>query len=147
MNGFIQIITGTIGVMGFAILFNIRGKRLAAATIGGFFSWSLFLLLNYFIASEPVCYFIVALLISLYSEIMARILKSPTTSFIITALVPLVPGGSLYYTMAYAFANDSAKFFERGMDTLLLSSALALGIIAATTITKTLNKYNRRKRA
>lgn len=142
MNAVIQIITGTIGAMGFAILFNIRGRRLAAATIGGFLSWSLFLLLNYFIPSEPVCYFIVALLISLYSEIMARLLKSPTTTFIITSLVPLVPGGSLYYTMAFAFESDPTKFFERGMETLLLASALALGIIAATTITKILNKYH-----
>ena len=38
----IQIITGFIGSLGFAVLFNIRGKRLIAAAFGGFLSWTLF---------------------------------------------------------------------------------------------------------
>lgn len=136
MTQIIQILTGTIGTMGFAILFNIRGKRFLAASLGGFLSWAMFTLLRYAIPSEPVCYFVVALLISLYAEFIARVLKSPTTTFITTSLIPLIPGGSLYYTMAYAFGSEPERFLEKGFDTLKLASALALGIIAAATLTK-----------
>jgi len=136
MTGLIQIITGTIGCLGFGILFNIRGRRLAAATVGGFLSWSLLLLLELVIPSEAVNYFIVAVCISLYSEVMARKLRSPTTTFITTSLVPLIPGSSLYYTMAYAFEQNSGGFMERAIHTLALSSALALGIIVAATAAK-----------
>ncbi|MBQ1965266.1 MAG: threonine/serine exporter family protein, partial [Clostridia bacterium] len=46
----------------------------------------------------------VAFSMSVYAGIMARVLKTPATTFITTSLIPLIPGGSLYYTMAYAFA-------------------------------------------
>ena len=141
MNELVQILTGTLGSLGFGILFNIRQQRLVAATIGGFLSWSIYLLAYHFLPNEAVCYFIASLLTALYSEVMARLLKSPTTTFITTALVPLIPGGSLYYTMAYAFESDMTKFTGRAFYTLQLASALALGIIVSSTITKLFFKY------
>ncbi len=136
LNDFVQIVTGTIGTIGFAILFNIRGKRLVACAFGGFLTCLLFALNNLIISNEAVNYFIVALVISLYAEIAARIFKTPTTSFITTSLIPLIPGSSLYYTMAYAFKSDGLVFSEKAIHTLQLASALALGIIVATTLTK-----------
>ena len=145
MTALIQIITGTIGTLGFGILFNIRGKRLIAATLGGALSWSLFLLLQLFIPSEPVNYFIVSLTTAFYCQLAAIRLKTPTTVFITTALVPLVPGGSLYYTMAYAFDTDMEKFLSRAIYTLQLASALALGIIVAAAIIKIHRRFKRKK--
>lgn len=145
MTAIIQILTGTIGSAGFAILFNIRGKRMIGASIGGFLSWSMFLLFQLFIHAEPICYFLVSLLISLYSEAMARFLKTPTTTFIITALVPLIPGGSLYYTMAYAFESNLEKFLGRALYTLQLASALALGIIVSTAFMRILQRYKQKR--
>lgn len=136
MNAIIQLITATIGSFGFAILFNIRGKRALAAGFGGLLSWGIFLLMSLFIHNDPINYFIASVLTSIYAEIMARILKTPTTTFITTSLIPLVPGGSLYYTMAYAFESDSKSFLSRGTETLQLASALALGVIVAATATK-----------
>lgn len=138
-----QIITGGIGSVGFAILFNVRGKKLIAATLGGFLSWAAFLTLRLAIPSEPVCYFLVSALISFYSEFMARRLKTPTTTFLMTSLIPLIPGGSLYYTMVYAFSGISEKFLSRGIYTLQLASALALGIITVSAISNTLSKTKR----
>ncbi len=145
MTGYelIQILTGTLGVLGFCVLFNIRGKRLAVTVIGGFLSWAVFVLLGNFIENEALKYFIVALIISLYAEVMARVLKTPTTTFITTALVPLIPGGSLYYTMAYAFESDLPRFISKAVDTLQLAAALALGIIVSATLTKLFFKIKR----
>ncbi len=132
----IQILSGFVGSLGFAVLFNIRGKRLVAAAIGGLLSWLLFVVLGTYITSEPVRYFIVALVISAYAEVMARSLKSPTTTFITTSLIPLIPGGSLYYTMSLVFQGNMDTFLQKAIYTLQLTSALALGIIVSTAITK-----------
>ena len=137
----IQIIAGFIGTIGFAILFNIRSKRLVAVAVGGLLSWLLFVILSRFIPNEAVNYFVVACIISLYAEIMARILKTPTTTFVTTALIPLIPGGSLYYTMAYAFQGNLETFLQKAIYTLQLASALALGIIVSTTITRIFYKF------
>lgn len=141
----IQIITGFIGSLGFSVLFNIRGKRLIMAAIGGLLSWAMFLVFSRFINNEPINYFIVSLIISVYAEIMARLLKTPTTTFIAASLIPLIPGGSLYYTMAYAFEGDLQSFAERAVDTLKLAAALALGIIVATTLAKFISEINHKK--
>ena len=39
MTYFIQILTGTLGAFGFAILYNLRGTKLLIATLGGALSW------------------------------------------------------------------------------------------------------------
>lgn len=132
----VQILSGFVGSLGFGILFNIRGKRLVATALGGLLSWLLFVLLSKVIPSESVNYFLVATALSLYAEIMARALKTPTTTFITTSLVPLIPGGSLYYTMSSAFVGDMEAFLEKAVYTLQLAAALALGIILATTVTR-----------
>lgn len=137
----IQILSGFVGTLGFCVLFNIRGKRFVVTGIGGLLSWLLFVLLSLFIKNEAINYFIVAVIISFYAEIMARVVKSPTTIFITTSLIPLIPGGSLYYTMAYAFHSDFERFIEKAIYTLQLASALALGIIISTTIARIVFSY------
>ena len=139
-----QILAGFVGSIGFGVLFNVRGKKLLMASLGGLVSWGLFLILSVFINNEPLNYFIVALLMSVYAEFMARKLKSPTTCFITISLIPLIPGGSLYYTMAYAFQSDIEKFAGKGIYTLSLAAALALGVIVSTTVTTVLNNKKRK---
>ena len=135
-----QILTGVLGTLGFAILFNIKGKRLVMAALGGFLSWTLFLLLGHVIVSEPARYFIVSMATSIYAEIIARVLKTPTTTIQMTALVPLIPGASLYYTMAYALESNIERFIEKAVYTLQLAAALALGIVVTTMVVTIMNK-------
>ena len=86
----IQIIISFISTLCFGILFNLKGKKLVTVAFGGLISWSLFLLISNFIESETINYFIVAAIVSLYSEIMARILKTPATPLVTTSLIPLI---------------------------------------------------------
>ncbi len=136
INDIIQIISGFIGTICFGILFNIRSKRLAATALGCLLCCIIFVILNKIIESEPINYFIVAATISLYSEIMARILKTPATPIVTTSLIPLIPGSSLYYTMASSFTGSFEVFLEKAVNTLKLASALALGIIIVTAVSQ-----------
>ena len=58
-------------------------------------------------------------------------MKTPTTTFIISALIPLIPGGALYYTMSSAFEGSFEIFLSNAVSTLLLALALALGVCMA----------------
>ena len=130
----IQIITGFIGSLCFGVLFNLKGKRLAAGALGGLLSWGIFVLFSQFIPSEPINYFLVAVVISIYVEVLARVLKTPATPIITTSLIPLIPGGSLYYTVASAFDSSFGVFSERAFYTLKLAAALALGMIVVLAV-------------
>lgn len=136
MTALIQIITGCLGSAGFALLYNIRGKRFVFAALGGLLAILFYILFGLIIENEILNYFICAALVSFYAEIMARVLKTPTTTFIITSLIPLIPGGSLYYTMTGAFAGNLESFIEKGLYTLGLAGALAAGIIVVVSTTK-----------
>lgn len=139
----LQIVAGFLGSLFFGVLFNIRGIRLFWAALAGFFSWSLFLLLAHWVPSEPVRYFIVAVTVSVYAEVMARILKTPTTTFHMTALVPLIPGGSLYYTMASLFGGNLENFVNKAIYTLELAISLALGIVLVTAVAHTATRIQK----
>ncbi len=134
MTALLQIFAAFIGTLGFAYMFNIHGKKLLLAALGGLLSWSLFLLLGLAIDEEVTRYFIVSILITLYSEILARLIKTPATTFCIISLIPLVPGGALYYTMAYALSGNSQNFVEKAVYTLELATALSLGIVIVTAV-------------
>lgn len=143
MKEIIQVLAGFIGSLGFAILFNVRGKRLVAASGGGLISWVLFLLLTHIIESEVIAYFIVSAALSVYAEVMARLLKTPTTTFIIISLIPMIPGSSLYYTMVSLFKIDDGEFVSKAAYTLELAAALALGVVLVTTFTRILEKIKK----
>ncbi len=136
MSELLQLVTAFIGTFGFSILFHIRGRKLWLAALGGLFAWTMFLALGFFIESEPVRYFIVSMLTTLYAEVLARMVKTPTTTFVIVSLIPLIPGSGLYYTMANALSGNSEGFMERGIYTLELSLALSLGIILVTSFVR-----------
>ncbi len=137
----IQILTGALGSLGFGILFNTRGRKLLITTIGGIISWTVFLVLEFWIPSEPVRYFLSMTAISIYSEIFARIEKTPTTTFLVLSVVPLIPGSALYYTMNYALNEQWQLFTQKAFYTLELAMALALGILAVTTATRILTIF------
>lgn len=134
----IQIFTGFLGSLGFGILFHIRGKKLMIASLGGLMSWTVFLLLEPLLPSEPMRYFFASAAVTVYAEVFARIMKTPTTTFLVPSLIPLIPGGSLYYTMNYALNEQWPAFAAKAVYTLELALALALGIIAVTTLTRML---------
>ena len=133
----IQIITGALGSLGFALLFGLKKRYLVSAALGGMIGWGLYLL-GEKLFNDNI--FLACLLASafcaLYSEIVARIQKAPTTLFFITSVVPLIPGSTLYYTFSYMIAGDAAKSSYYGTRTLQYGLAIAAGscIIWATTL-------------
>ena len=145
-TGIIQIFMACLSSLGFSVIYNIRGKKLVAATLGGLVSWSVFLLLGFAIGDEVTRYFIVSVIMSAYSEIMARLLKTPTTTFIITTLIPLIPGGNLYYTMSSAFGGNLDSFMTNGAITLKLALSLALGVVVVTAFANFFSKRIKKKK-
>ena len=139
MTELIQIITATVGSLGFGILFNIRGKRLIAVAIGGGVAWSLYLCFFDLTGSLGISYFLISLILEIYGEIMARCFKCPAILFISPSLIPLVPGASLYYTMAHIL-SDSGEFAHRAFTTLAIAAALAGGIIFSAIVTTLVTK-------
>ena len=107
----ISVISAFFGSLGFSIIYNIRGLRIWIPAIGGAVFWAVYLIFLHFINNEFLGFFFVAILITIYSEIWARILKTPSTVILMPTVIPLIPGGSLYYAMDAALRHDMPQFF------------------------------------
>lgn len=134
LSYFLPCLYAFLGGLAFAIPFNVHGREVPLAALGGAGGWLIHLLVYPITGSEVVGYFVAALAISLYAEVMARVRKRPVTAFLLISIVPLVPGAGIYYTMQHAIQGETTLFLSRGMHTLGLSGALALGILLVSTI-------------
>ena len=135
----------TVATFGFCISFNIKGEKIFFAAIGGGLSWFFYSLPLEFGLSNTTSLFISSIIFSVYSEFLARIFKTPVTTFVICALIPLVPGSGMYYTMLNAISGDINKALELGLNTLGSAGTLALGVLFVSTITKLLLTHKRKK--
>ena len=130
----LQIVMSTIGSFGFSILYHIRGKKLVLAALGGGISWAIYLALAPVLTGEPIRYFLCACFVAFYAEILARMLKTPATTFLIPSMIPHIPGGSLYTTMRYALEKEWSLCLSQAFNTIKLALALALGFVAVITV-------------
>ena len=80
--------------------------------------------------NEYLGFFVVAILITIYSEIWARVLKTPTTTILMPTVIPLIPGGSLYYAMDAALRHDAPEFILKAQKAI----GLAAGIMIVTSL-------------
>lgn len=131
--------------LGFGFIFNIRGKNLFFASFGGALGWFFYSLFLNNSFSKLFALFIASISISIYSEIMARVLKSPVTTFLICAIIPLVPGAGMYYTMYEIINGNLNESIVIGLETLGSAGAIAVATILVASTTKVILSFKHAK--
>ena len=94
-----NLLTALFSTVGYCLLMNVPVKKIIPASVGGMLSWLLYLLLKDRVVSVFYLLVLVGAFAATYSEIAAKLAKTPATVFLLPALIPLVPGGSAYYAM------------------------------------------------
>lgn len=132
MQYIIQTLMGALGSVGFAILFNIRGKRLLLFFLGGALDWTVYLLCTHHGCSIFQGLLFATMTATLSSEILARLIQTPVLISLVPMLIPLVPGSDLYYCMDALVRGEQDVFLARGSMAISAAGAIALGIICTT---------------
>lgn len=129
-NVLIQLLMAPIGSLGFSLLFNQRKSFLFPASLGGLGCWLTFCLTKYMLDAIFVPTIAASAFCAVYAEISARKLKAPATVFFIPALVPLIPGSTLYYTISYLVEKnwDLVRYYG------FLTGEYAIGIAAGASL-------------
>ena len=140
----IQTTAAFLGSIGFAIFFKMKGKQIVLAGIGGAVTWIVYLLIQHFIEGYFVPYLVASIFVGIYAEIMARVNKAPATIFLTAAAVPLIPGGSLYYTMLGLVEQDEELFATSGVAALNIALAISLGFVVVALANKYINIFLRK---
>lgn len=128
MENVIGLVTALVSSFGFSLLFNQSRQHWLFAALGGALCWGTFLLVRHLLGGIFLATMFAGALTVLYSELMARVRKTPASHYLIVGLIPLVPGGSLYYCMSYAIQGELDKARMYGGEAAQYALGIAVGI-------------------
>ncbi len=90
--------------------------------------WAVYLLADSLLHASFLSNLLAAAFSVFYAEALALLLKAPATLFLTPAILPLVPGGSLYETMSHVVRGEMELARSCGNATLSTALAIAVGI-------------------
>ncbi len=138
----IQLLAAFIGTMGYAITFKLKDKQIFFAGLGSLMTWFIYLMTIKVTDNIFLCTFIASVFCAVYAEIMARIHKSPTTVYLTTGAMALIPGSRLYYAMTGVISGDNLMLVENGRLAGIIAIAISLGFVLIAICTKYIFKMH-----
>ncbi len=130
-----QIIAGALGGLGFSIVFGVRKKYMLLIALNAGLSWAVYLAVNA-AAGDFAANILSAMFCSLMAAALAPRLKVPTVALQMPATVPMIPGGSLYYTMYYIFSSDMGSAQRCFLSTARAIFGMAIGFAVVNVLLK-----------
>ena len=122
----VMILTAAVGTLGYCLLINVKRNKIVYGCLGGVVSTFL-----YCVCVEAG---LPAAVVTLYAEVLARVVKAPATVFLIPSIIPLVPGGRLYYTMRAIVDGDADNAKSYAMETIVIALGIAVGIVVISLV-------------
>lgn len=137
----LKVVFAAIASMAFGLTFNIRGRNILFAGLCGGLGYLVFLLVME--VEGPVAALVASVVITLYSEIAARLLKAPASNFLVTGLIPLVPGTAMFNSILKLVQNQTENAVAYGLEALMRAAAIAVGIIVVSALVKLVFSHQR----
>ena len=134
------------GTLGYAFLLNAPLSTVLPASLTGLLGYVIYELLVGFTACSTIfSYFTATVVITVLCEIEARMMRMPSTIFLLTALVPLVPGYTFYCAMLALVENSGVQAASYGLEAVQIVASIAVGAAVTSIIFRALTV--RRKHA
>ena len=130
----LDIITCILGTFGFSVLLKVSKQKIVFTIIGGAISAAISAIMINNGANIFSATFCAMVAICIYSEILARIIKTPANVILLPSTIPLLPGGSLYYSLSFLIHSDKQHFYMYAKETILTGLGIALGAILVSII-------------
>ncbi len=144
-----RILFAGINSVAFSIIFNVQRRDIIWVGLCG--------MLGYFvtITAGQLGYFAGTLagsmVIAAYSEMMARMRKRPATVFLVSGLLPIIPGSGMYQSMVFGIQGDSGNAIHTAYNVFLQLGGIIIGIVFISSVLKFFRpfapKANRQKNA
>lgn len=139
-----QTLFSLVFSLGYAVIYGIRGRTLFYAAIGGVIAWVCYYFLTPY-SGIVLANFWAAIAFSIYAELMARFVKKPATLFQVVALLPLVPGGTIYSAMHDLVEGNTEAAGAGALRALSIAAVLALGVVIVSSVTRVFKQVRRHK--
>ena len=144
MEWFLPCLYAFLGCGAFCFIFELRRWwYIVSAAATGAVAWLVYLSLPGL--TDVNRYLLATIAAAALSEIFARLYKTPATVFLIIGIIPLVPGGGIYYTMEALINGDLSLFVRHGMETAASAGAIAVGCSLVSSVSRLTTAARRRR--
>ena len=116
------------GTVGFAMLVHIPKRAWFVSGLIASLSYMVYWFMSYLNLPDPMAIFIGSLFGSLSGLLCARLMKLIGTVFLMSAVVPVVPGLGLYRMMAALGQGQIAAGARTGIQAMITVAMIALGL-------------------
>lgn len=125
----VQFLVAMAATVCFGYTFRVPRRHYLPCGLTGAVGWLAYLLCSGPLGlTAPVSTLIAALPLTALARYYAIRHKAPITLFLLCGIFPLVPGAGIYYTAYYFLRDERQLCANRGIETIKIAVALALGI-------------------
>ena len=117
-----------LGTVGFAMLVHVPGRSWLLSGVIAALSYLVYWVLARLSLPDPVAIFAGAYIGSLAGQLCARAMRIIGTVFLMSAIVPVVPGLGLYRMMAFFGQGQISAGAEMGVSAMITIIMIALGL-------------------
>jgi uncharacterized membrane protein YjjB (DUF3815 family) len=135
-----QIATSFIASAGFALLFNVPGRHLGYCGLVGMLGWMIYSSLLQLPADPILATLTAAFAVTVISQLLAKVCKTPIIVFSVSGIVPLVPGGIAFEAMRNVVENHYDMAVQRAFEAFTLSGAIAFGLVFSEVINQAIRR-------
>lgn len=133
-----QTIESFFASLFFAILFGVRRRDLLCTACAGAVCWFVYAVVTAVVGEIPA-YFLSTVATTIYCEIFARLLRTPTIVYLAAGVIPLVPGGGIYRTMLLCIQETPEQALSACINTVSIAGAMAMGIMVVSSLFRVLS--------
>ena len=139
-----EFIFAFLGTLGFTLIFNVPLRHIPVASFVGGAGWVVFQIADAMGCGVAIACFFGACTVGLTSDIASKVCKEAATIFVIPGVLPLVPGAGTYYTMLAVIEGNLDQAAAKGIETLAMAGAIALGLLVMGTVMQIIRGASKR---
>lgn len=124
-----------LATFGFAVLYNVPRKALLSCSTIGMGGYLLKICVQDLGTTEAVAIFFGALFLGIVGAIPAKRMHLPLVLFVITGIIPIVPGTAVYRTVVIFNQGDILGGLQNAIDAAFGIGAIAAGVGAGRILT------------
>ena len=144
---YFQLPAAFIGTIGFSALFGAPRRYYLDCGLAGTAGWAVYLLLASAGPTHVVgAAFLGALAVAVMAHLLSVTRRCPVTVFLICGIIPLVPGGGIFWTAYYIITNQLRLAATTGFTALKVTIAIAGAIILAAALASRLQRKHIKNR-
>ncbi len=146
LTGLLQTGVAFAATIAFAVIFHSPRRELLFTGLTGAAGWAVYLLAMGLGSGVVSASFLATLALAWLSRVFSFARKAPVTVFLICGIFPLVPGAGIYYTGYNFFMGLDGQALDKGLETIKIAVAIALGIGIVLSLPQGLFSFQRAKK-